>query len=549
MRLRAPHAPLLALRLAASAALAFPAAAAACTSILVAKGATQDGSTFITYAADSHELYGELYLTPAASHPPGAERDVIEWDTGKKLGRIPQPAATFHVIGNMNEHQVAIAESTFTGRKELKDPTGGIDYGTLMYVALERARTAREAIDVITRLVAEHGYASTGESFSISDPNEVWLLELVGKGPERKGALWVARRIPDGHVSAHANHARIRQFPRDDPKNVLFAKDVVSFAREKGWFSGKDEDFSFADVYDPLDSGKLRACDARVWSVFRRVAPSLELSIDHVTGGPEAPRLPLSVKPDRRLALPDVMALMRDHFEGTPLDLHEGVGAGPFALPYRFRPLTWEVDGKRYWNERAISTQQTGFSFVAQSRASLPGPIGGVLWFGVDDTASTVWTPQYCANRAVPRSFAVGNGDFETFSWDSAFWVFNFVSNWAYGRYADIIQDVRKVQRELEGGFLARQAEVERAALALHQQSPGLARDYLTAYSVEQADLATARWRKLGESLLVKYLDGNVRDSQGAVTHPPYPEAWRRRIAQDEGDEKLFRPFPGEKDE
>jgi dipeptidase len=532
-----------------AAALAAPAPAAACTSILVAKGATQDGSTFVTYSADSHELYGELYLTPAASHAPDAHRDVIEWDTGKRLGSIPQPSATHHVVGNMNEHQVAIAESTFGGREELVDPRGGLDYGTLIYVALERARTAREAMDVMTSLVAEHGYASSGESFSISDPNEVWLLELVGKGPGRKGAVWVARRVPDGHVSAHANHARIRQFPRDDPKNARFAKDVVSFAREKGWFSGKDEEFSFADAYAPLDSGALRACEARVWSVFRRVAPSLNLSIDHVLGGPAAPRLPLWVKPDRKLALPDVMALMRDHFEGTPLDLHEGVGAGPFALPYRWRPLTVEVDGKKYWNERAISTQQTGFSFVAQARASLPAPIGGVLWFGVDDTASTVWTPQYCANRAVPRSFAVGTGDFDTFTWDSAFWVFNFVSNWAYGRYSDIIEDVHRVQRELEGGFLARQAEVERAALALYQQSPGLARDYLTDYSVEQGDLVTARWRKLGEALLVKYLDGNVRDAQGKVTHPPYPEPWRRRIVADEGEEKLVKPFPGEKDE
>ena len=530
-------------------AIAYGRPADACTNILVAKGATADGSTFITYAADSHELYGELYLTAPGSHLAGETRDVHEWDTGKYLGRIAQAPTTWNVVGNMNEHQVAIGETTFSGRKELVDPKGGIDYGSLMFVALERARTAREAIQVMTGLVAEYGYASSGESFSISDPNEVWILEMIGKGPERKGAVWVARRLPDGHVSAHANQARIRQFPQDDPKTTLFSKDVVSFAREKGWFKGKDAEFSFADTYAPLTASGLRACEARVWNVFRRVAPSLSLSIDHITGGATAPRLPLWVKPDAKLTVRDMMALMRDHFEGTELDLSQGLGAGPFALPYRWRPMSWTADGKKYLHERAISTQQTGFSFVAQSRASLPAPIGGVLWFGLDDTYSTVYVPQYCGNRAVPRSFAVGNGDFDTFSWDSAFWVFNFVSNQAYGRYSDMIVDIQKVQRELEGTFLSRQAEVEKAALALHQQSPGLARDYLTAYSVEQGDRTTARWRKLGESLLVKYLDGNVRDANGKVTHPDYPESWRRRIVQDEGEEKLIRPFPGEKDE
>lgn len=526
--------------------LATPRPSDACTSILVAKGATADGSTFLTYAADSHEIYGDLPLHPAATYSPGAQREVIEWDTGKFLGRIPQPAATYHVVGHINEHQVAIGETTFGGRKELVDPEGKIDYGTLMFVALERARSAREAIQVITSLVAEHGYASSGESFSISDPNEAWLLELIGKGPKRKGAVWVARRVPDGHVLAHANHARIRQFPLDDPKNTLYAKDVISFAREKGWFHGADAEFSFTDTYAPLEFGALRACEARVWSVFRRVAPSTKLPVAMVDGTPDAPRLPLWVKPDRPLAVQDVMALMRDHFEGTPFDLSKGVGAGPFALPYRWRPMTWKVDGLEYLNERAISTQQTGFSLVAQSRASLPGPIGGVLWFGVDDTYSTVYVPMYAGIRTVPRSFAVGTADFKTFSWDSAFWVFNFVANWAYGRYGDMIQDVQQVQHELEGGFLSRQAEIEKAALTLHKDSPGLARDYLTAYSVEQGERVTARWRKLGESLLVKYLDGNVRDAQGKITHPDYPEAWRRRMAAEGGEALRVKPLPGE---
>ncbi|ABS27625.1 dipeptidase [Anaeromyxobacter sp. Fw109-5] len=532
---------------AASALAARP--ARACTNILVSRGATADGSTLVTYAADSHDLYGELYYTAAARHPAGAAREVVEWDTGDRLGQIRQAEVTYNVVGNMNEHQVAIGETTFGGRDELVDPKGGIDYGSLMYVALERARTAREAIEVMTSLVAEYGYRSSGESFSISDPKEVWILEMIGKGPGRKGAVWVARRVPDGHVSAHANHARIRQFPRNDPKNTLYAKDVVSFAREKGWFTGKDEDFSFSDTYAPLTAGALRACEARVWSVFRRVAPSLNLSVEHVTGGPSAPRLPLWVKPDAKVSVRGAMELMRDHFEGTPLDLSQGVGAGPFALPYRWRPMTWKVDGAEYLHERAISTQQTGFSFVAQAREWLPGPIGGVLWFGLDDTYSTVYVPQYCGNRAVPRTFGVGSGNFQEFSWDSAFWVFNFVSNWAYGRYSDMIQDVQKVQRELESGFLSRQEDVEKAALALHKTSPGLARDYLTQYSVEQGDRTTARWRRLGETLIVKYLDGNVRDEHGKVKHPDYPEGWRRRIAQDRGEQIKVVRFPGEKEE
>jgi dipeptidase len=530
----------------ALALLAVPVRSAdACTNVLVAKGATVDGSTFITYAADSHELYGELYLTKPGQHPPGAMRDIFEWDTGKYLGKIKQAPVTFNVVGNMNEHQVAIAETTFGGREELVDPKGGIDYGSLMYVALERARTAREAIQVMTDLVAEYGYFSSGESFSIQDPNEVWILEMIGKGPDRKGAVWVARRVPEGHVSAHANQSRIRQFPLNDAKTTLYSKDVVSFAREKGWFKGKDEEFSFADTYAPLDFGALRACEARVWSVFRRVNPAAAAPAEkYVMGDPSAARLPLWVKPDAKLAVRDVMELMRDHFEGTPMDMTKDVGAGPFALPYRWRPMTWEADGKKYVHERAISTQQTGFSFVAQARAHLPAAIGGVLWFGVDDTFSTVYVPQYAGNRAVPKSFAVGTGDFQTFTWDSAFWVFNFVSNWAYSRYSDIIQDVQKVQRELESEFLSRQPEVEKAALALWQQSPGLARDYLTAYSVEQGDRTTARWRKLGESLLVKYLDGNVRDEQGKVTHPSYSEAWRKRIAEEHGPVVEVKPQP-----
>ncbi|MHB0972225.1 MAG: dipeptidase [Thermoanaerobaculia bacterium] len=518
----------------------------ACTNILVTKGASADGSTMITYAADSHELYGELYYTPARSHAPGTLRDVVEWDTGKFLGRIPQPAQTYSVVGNMNEHQVAIGETTFGGRKELEGPAGIVDYGSLMYIALERSKTAREAIKVMTSLADEFGYASTGESFSISDPNEVWMLEMIGKGKEQKGAVWVARRIPDGYISAHANQARIRQFPLNDPQNVLYSKDVISFARGKGWFSGKDADFSFADTYAPLDFGALRFCESRVWSVFRRAAPSVQIAADYVKGVPGAEPMPLWVKPDNKLAVRDTIALMRDHFEGTDLDLSKGVGAGPYKLPYRWRPMTWKVDGQEYLHERAISTQQTGFSFVTQSRSWLPDPVGGILWFGLDDTFTTVYVPMYAGIREVPKSFAVGTADFSGFSWDSAFWVFNFVSNWTYGRWSDAIVDLQKVQSELESQFIADQPEIEKAAVDLYQRAPGLARDYLTAYSVKNGDMVTARWRKLGEFLLWKYNDGNVRNELGEVTHPPYCETWYQTIAKDGGDNLKVKPLPSE---
>lgn len=537
--------PAACLALATALAVAAP-DALACTNVLVTKGASADGSTMITYAADSHELYGELYFTPAAVHGFGAMREIVEWDTGKTLGRIPQPPQTYQTLGNMNEYQVAVGETTWGGRKELKGPSGILDYGSLMWIALERSKTAREAIDVITKLTDEFGYASTGESFSIADPNEAWIMEIVGKGEKQKGALWVAVKLPDGTISGHANQPRVRQFPLNDPKNAVFSKDVISFAREKGWFSGKDEEFSFADVYAPLRGGTLRGCDARVWSVFRRAAPSLNLSSDWILAVPGAKPMPLAVRPDRKLTVKDVMELMRDHYEGTELDMTKDIGAGPFKLPYRWRPMGFKVDGVDYVNERAISTQQTGYSFVAQLRSFLPATVGGVLWFGVDDTYSTVYTPMYASIREVPRSFAVGTADFTAFSWDSAFWVFNFVSNFAYSRYSDMIQDVRRVQGELEGRFLAEQPEIEKAALKLYADSPAAARDYLTKYSVASGEAVVARWKKLGEFLMWKYLDGNVRDTQGNVTHPRYPDEWYRAIAKDGGDRLKARKLPNE---
>ncbi len=508
----------------------------ACTNFLITRGATADGSTMITYAADSHILYGELYFTPAADHLPGEMLDIYEWDTGNYLGQIPQVPHTYQVVGLMNEHQVSIGETTFGGRRELHNPDGLLDYGSLMFIALQRARTARGAIRVMTELVEKYGYCSEGESFSIADPKEVWILEMIGKGKGQKGALWVARRIPDGYISARVNQSRIRQFPLNDPDNCLYARDVISFAREKGWFQGKDEEFSFADTYAPLDFGALRFCEARVYAMFHRAAPSQKFDLKYVMGDPSGTPLPLWIKPDKKLSVRDVMELMRDHFEGTPMDMTQDVGAGPFKLPYRWRPLTWTVDSVKYFNERATSTQQTGFSFVAQMRSWLPDPIGGILWFGVDDTYSTVYVPMYCGIREVPRAYAVGTADFQHFSWESAWWVFNFVANFAYSRYCDMIVDIQKVQRELEGNFLATVPEIDRAAKSLYQQAPELAREYLTKYSVAQGQRVVKRWKKLLEFLLWKYLDGNVKDEHGNVTHPGYPKSWYRTIVKETGD-------------
>lgn len=535
---------------AALAALLYAAPSFACTNFLVSKGASADGSTMITYAADSHELYGELYRFPAARHAPGAKREIIEWDSGKRLGEIDEVAETYSVVGNMNEHQVAIGETTWGGRKELENPEGLVDYGSLMYLALQRSKTAREAIQVIVSLSEKYGYASSGESFSVADPNEAWLFEFTGKGPGQKGLLWVARKVPDGFISGHANAARIRQFPLNSPADTLYGADVISFARAKGWFTGKDADFSFADAYNPTDFGARRHCDARVWCMFSRAAPKAKLSADWAEGAnPKAEPLPLWIKPERKLTVADVMGFMRDHFEGTPLDMTKDVGAGPYALPYRFRPLTWKVDGQQFHNERATATQQTGFSFVSQSRGWLPAPIGGVLWFGVDDAATNVYFPVYAGSTEVSRPFAVGTGSFHHVTWDSAFWVFNQVSNYSYLRWADMSKEVQKVQAALEGRYLAEQAGVDQAAVALYKQSPRLARDYLTRYSVAAGDEVMERWKELSKQLLYKFLDGNVKDATGKVTHPGYPESWYRAVAQATGEKLRTHKTPVEEAE
>jgi dipeptidase len=507
-----------------------------CTNLLVTKGASRDGSTFVTYTADAHVLYGELYFRPAGKHLPGTMRDIIEWDSGKFLGRIPEAAVTYKRVGNMNEHQLSIGETTFGGRRELDKPNGIIDYGSLIYIALERCKTAREAVEFMGKLVNEHGYASSGESFSIADPNEVWFMEMIGKGEDQKGAVWVARKVPDGYIAAHANQARIRQFPLNDKANCLYSEDVISFARSKGWYDGADKDFSFCETYAPWTPAGLRACEARVWAIFNRAAPSLKIPVDFAMGNVKAKPMDLWIKPDQKIGLREAMELMRDHYTGTPMDMTKDVGAGPFGLPYRWRPMRFEVDGEAYVHERAISTQQTGWSMVAQMRSWMPNPVGGVLWFGVDDTYSTVYVPMYCGIDEPPKAFAEGNGSMAEFSWDSAFWVFNFVANYAYGRYSDMIKDIRKVQQELEGRFEADQESIEKSAQALLAQNPTAATSFLTKYSNACSEKTMARWRKLGEFLIWKYLDGNVRDELGNVTHPKYSEDWYKKIVKDHGD-------------
>ena len=530
----------------------------ACTNILITKGATVDGSTMISYAADSHVLYGELYHWPAKQYPAGTMLKVIEWDSGKYLGEIEQVEQTYSVVGNMNEHQLSIGETTYGGRPELRDTTGLIDYGSLIYITLQRAKTAREAIETMASLVEKYGYYSSGETFSIADPNEVWIMDLIGKGVGNKGAVWVAVKIPDGYISAHANQARITTFPLNDKENCLYSKDIISFAKEKGYFKGRNKDFSFSDTYAPLDFGAVRFCEARVWSAFRHANTSMDKYVEYAMGN-SSERMPLFIKPDHKLSKQDVMTMMRDHFEGTPLDMTVDAGAGPFKLPYRWRPLTWEVDSVEYLNERAIATQQTGFSFVAQMRSWLPDPIGGILWFGIDDAASSVYMPIYCGITKVPHSIEVGNGDMLTYSPTSAFWVFNTVSNRAYSRYSDMIEDIKKVQSELENRFFDFIPAVDKAAKTLYAKNPELACNYLTDFSISQVELTVDRWRELGNFLLVKYLDGNLhpeengvfkRNAYGYPAHPEhngYSKDFYKRVADETGDKLKMKVLPVKK--
>lgn len=519
----------------------------ACTNLLVGKKASTDGSTMITYSADSYALFGELYHWPAKTYPEGEMLKVYDWDSGKYLGEIRQALETYNVVGNMNEHQLTIGETTFGGREELVDPDGRIDYGSLIYITLQRAKNAHEAIRIMTDLVAEYGYCSGGESFSIGDPNEIWVLEMIGKGEGNKGTVWVAVRIPDDCISAHANQARIQQFPLNDPDNCIYSADVISFAREKGYYTGIDADFSFAKAYNPLDFGGQRYCEARVWSFFNRFSKDMARFVTYAQGKTHDP-MPLYIKPDHQLSLADLKQMMRDHYEGTALDWSNDVGAGPFKSPYRWAPLEWEVDSVQYCNERPIATQQTAFTFVGQMRSWLPDPIGGILWFGMDDAAQTVYTPMYCSITETPECFRQGNGDLYTFSWTSSFWIHNWVSNMVYSKYDYMHDDLLKVQKELEDKFVAEQAPTDSEALKIYNNDPKIAVAYLTDYSKDQAQYAFDKWKKLGEFLIIKYMDGIVRKEEngkfirneyGQPSSPQrvgYPKDFYERVVKETGD-------------
>lgn len=542
----------LALCAAAASVLAAAPAALACTNLIAAKGATADGSIMVTYAADSHTLYGALYHQAAADHAPGSMRKIVEWDTGKALGEIPEVPHTYNVVGNMNEHQLVIAESTWGGRKELQDTTGKsiIDYGSLIYVTLQRSKTAREAIRTMADLVDKYGYASSGESFSIADKDEVWVMELIGKGAE-KGAVWIAVRIPDNAISGHANEPRIRQVNLKDKQNVMHSKDVVDFARRRGYFKGKDADFSFADAYGEHDPATRRGCDARVWSYFRRFNPDTQKYLAWCDGTSDTP-MPLYVVPDRKVSLQDMQERMRDHFEDTPFEMTSDIGAGPNHVPYRWRPMTYKVDGKEYCNERAIATQQTGWHFVSQSRPWLPDPVGGILWFGTDDTNTSVYMPFYCSMTEVPREVSEENGDICQFSPDSNFWMTNWVANQAYNRYDLMIPDIRKVQSELETGFINSIPAADKALNDRLADPKALAAE-ANRFGADVAKRATDRYRDLAQYLLVRFLDGNRKkvDANGKFIYengripvgpdfPGYDERYYRNIVNTTGDHFLI---------
>ena len=558
----------------------------ACSNVLVTKGASTDGSNIVSYAADSHQLYGELYFKKAGLWKVNDMRRIDEWDTGKHLGYIPEAAVTYQRVGNMNEHQLIIAETTYGGRPELEDPKGIMDYGSLIYVALERTKTAREAIKVIVDLANTYGYYSSGESFSIADTEVVWVMDLIGKGPNNKGIVWVARRVPDGYICAHANQARISTFPLNDPENCMYAPDVISFAREMGYFEGEDKDFSFCDAYAPLDFSGMRACEARAWAAFNIlcdgkftfedengniVTKDAYDYIDYAMGYDTTKRFPLFVKPSRKISVKDVADVMRDHYEGTPMDMTQDIRAGGNALPYRWRPMGFEHDGKKYINERAIATQQTGFWFVGQSRGWLPDTIGGVNWFGCDDAATSYLTPIYTTINDVPECFRVGNGNMITYSPTSAFWVTNRVANACYKAYDMMAPTVRAAIDSWENEMISAVAKADEEALKMYNEAEkkprkqikrndkakklvdpyASVREYLTDFSVGNAQKIFNKWVDLEVLLLVKYIDGNVKAQNedgsfvtnehtdhipSGIKQPGYTAKWKEAVAKDHGN-------------
>ena len=519
------------------------ATADACTNFIVTRGASTDGSNMVTYAADSHQLYGSLY-----SYVPGKYTewmDVTEWDTGRAIGKIRQAQTTYRTLGNSNEHSLFITETTFGGRPELEEPNGGIDYGSLIYITLQRAKTAREAIDIIAELANTYGYCSSGESFSLIDTEEAWIMELIGKGPEDKGIVWVARRIPDGYVSAHANQARITTFPWDDPENCLYAKDVADVARKFGWFEGKNEDFSFAEAYAPADFSALRGCEARVWSFFRTVAEGMDKYEDYAMGHNPENRMPLWVKPTEKVSPKLLMDCMRDHYEGTKMDMTQDIGAGGEGCPYRWRPMFFEVDGVEYCNERATATQQTGFWLVGQAR---PNKVG-ILWFGTDDAATSPLTPIYVNSTEVPWCLSEENGSMLKYSDSSMFWITNRVAQFAYLRYNTVGKHVRSEVDKWENAMIEYVKDID-MAIANVAYKPKKAAKIATEFSVKSAEILFNYWVELDKYLMVKYIDGNVKgedangfidngngkDIPGKIEQPGYSERWKRAVARDNGE-------------
>ena len=517
--------------------------ASACTNLIVGKKASVDGSVLVSYNADDYGMFGHLCHYPAGTHQKGEMRKIFDWDTGEYHGEIPEAPVTYNVIGNINEFQLSIGETTYGGREEMIDTTGILDYGSLIYVTLQRAKTAREAISVMTSLVEKYGYCSSGETFSICDPNEAWIMEMMGTGPGSKGVVWVAMRIPDNAICAHANQSRIGKFDIKDKKNVVCSKNVISYARKMGWFTGRDADFSWKNTYARPDFSGRRFCDARVWSFFNHYQKGFDRYLPWALGkDPNAEDMPLWIVPDRKLSVHDVQMGMRDHYEGTAMALDTtNVGGGIYQMPYRPTPLQFKVDGKTYFNERPISTQQTAFSFVSQLRSWMPREIGGVIWFGNDDANMIAYTPVYCGNTVQPECYNTPGADAVTFSDKNAFWVCNWVSNMVYPRYSQIFPELQAVRDSLESSYFARQADFEKKAMNLYATDKPAALRMLNEYSVEKAQQMLAEWKNLAIRIIVKYNDMGVKQEKDGkilkrVMRPGYPESFARKLVKETGD-------------
>lgn len=528
--------------------------AEACSNFIVGKKASVDGSVMCSYSADDYGMFQYLCHYPAAKHAKGEMRKIFDWDSNKYHGEIPEAAETYNVIGNINEWQVTIGETTYGGREEMVDSTGIMDYGSLIYVALQRSKTAREAIKVMTTLANTYGYNSGGETFTICDPNEAWIMEMMGKGAGSKGAVWVALRIPDDAICAHANQSRIGKFNMKDKKNVMYAKDVVSFARSKGWFKGKDADFSWKMAYAKPDFSGRRFCDARAWAMlnhFYDMSPYLDWALGK---NPDAQDMPLWVVPNKKVSVKDVENVMRDHYEGTPLSVADGsdIGGGIWEMPYRPTPLMYKVDGKQYFNERPVSTQQSGFVFVSQMRSWLPREIGGVFWFANDDANMAAFTPVYCSMTERPECYNTPGVDAVHFSKKNAYWVCNMTSNMVYPRYSLMFPTLKEVRDSLDNSYFAAQAGVEKKAQELYAQNPQAAVKYLNDYSVEKAQQMLGRWNQLFEFMLVKYNDMIIKptDKNGTFkktpyglgatpVRPGYPEKFAKQLVKQSGDKFL----------